>query len=98
ETLAEARRKTEAKIEAFTSRSSPRPVHRDFVAQNRIYGYELAANVATERVTGFEVKENVSIRCHTQAEVDALIESAAKNGIYDLIKVDYVVTDLQAAR
>ena len=34
----------------------------DFVAQNRVYGYEVAGDVAREKLVGFELKKNVSIR------------------------------------
>ena len=70
----------------------------DFVAQNRIYGFHVDGSVATEQVVGFELKENVSIKCRSQFEVDSLIAIAAKDGVFDLIKVDYVLIDLDAVR
>lgn len=102
-TLAEARERVRAKRAAFLRDLKARGVAAgrvttDFVAQNRIYGYDLSGNVATERVTGFETKENVAVRCGSRAEVDALIELAARSGVYDLIKVDYVLTDVATVR
>jgi uncharacterized protein YggE len=70
----------------------------DFVAQNRIYGFQVDRSVATEHVVGFELKENISIKCRSQAEVDSLVGIAAEDGIFDLIKVDYVLADLTAVR
>lgn len=71
----------------------------DFVAQNRIYGYDVSTeNLAKEVVVGFEVKKNVSIRYKDHALLDKLTAAASKAGIFDLVKVDYVVKDIAAAR
>jgi uncharacterized protein YggE len=71
----------------------------DFVAQNRIYGYDVPTeNLAKEIVVGFEVKKNVSIRYKDHALLDKLTAAASKFGIFDLVKVDYVVKDIAAAR
>ncbi|MDQ2985684.1 MAG: SIMPL domain-containing protein [Armatimonadota bacterium] len=71
----------------------------DFVAQNRIYGYDVATeNLAKEVVVGFEVKKNVSIRYKDYALLDKLIAAASKSEIFDLVKVDYVVKDIAASR
>ncbi len=102
-TPAEARTKAGARLAAFRVRlkgagvASAR-VSTDIVAQNRVYGYALEGNVATERLVGFEFKENVSVRCRSQAEVDGLVALAARDGIFDLVKVDYVLADVAAVR
>lgn len=71
----------------------------DFVAQNRIYGYDTSTeNLAKEIVVGFEVKKNVSIRYRDYALLDKLIAAASKAGIFDLVKVDYIVKDIAAVR
>jgi uncharacterized protein YggE len=71
----------------------------DFVAQNRIYGYDVSTeNLAKELVVGFEVKKNVNIRYKDYALLDKLIAAASKSEIFDLVKVDYVVKDIAAAR
>lgn len=70
----------------------------DFVAQNRIYGYEVEAEVARERLTGFELKKNVSIHYKDHDLLDRLIAAAARSEIFDLIKVDYVVTNPTAVQ
>ncbi|MDR3690456.1 MAG: hypothetical protein P4L46_13845 [Fimbriimonas sp.] len=102
-TLADARAKVHEKLAKFKKDlmsfgESPKNVFVDFVAQNRIYGFHVDGTVATEQVTGFELKENVSIKCGSQSEVDSLIALAAKDGVFDLIKVDYVLTNLDAVR
>ena len=71
----------------------------DFVAQNRIYGYDTSTeNLAKEIVVGFEVKKNVSIRYRDYALLDKLIAAASKSQVFDLVKVDYVVKDIAGVR
>lgn len=68
----------------------------DFTAQNRIYGYELSERLARERLVGFELKKNVSVRYKERLLLDRIVVAAARAGIFDLIKVDYVVRDTAA--
>lgn len=103
-TLALAQAGMQARVDKFTSslRSliiEPNDVFVDFIAQNRIYGFDTSAgNLAREEVVGFEVKKNVSIRYKDHALLDRLISAAAESEIFDLVKVDYVVKDIAAAR
>lgn len=69
----------------------------DFIAQNRIYGFEVTGDLAREKPVGFEIKKNVSVRYHDSAMLDALLLAAAEAQVFDLIKVDYVVKDLEDA-
>lgn len=72
-------------------------VYVDYAAQTKIYGYELGAdNVAREKLVGFELKKNVSVRYADKLLLDKLVVAASRAGIYDLIKVDYVVSDTNA--
>ncbi|NJL13019.1 MAG: SIMPL domain-containing protein [Microscillaceae bacterium] len=66
----------------------------DYVTQAQIYDFEVSGNVAQEVLKGFEVKKNVAVRFNVLSQIDTLIELAANQGIYDLIKVDYIVRDL----
>ena len=68
----------------------------DFVAQNKIYGYEVSSDIAKEKLTGFELKKNVSIHYKDKSLLDRLVAAAARSQIFDLIKVDYVVRDIGA--
>jgi uncharacterized protein YggE len=65
----------------------------DFAAQNKIYGYDVSAGVAKEKLVGFELKKNVSVHYKDRLLLDKLAIAASKSGIFDLIKVDYVVRD-----
>lgn len=102
-TLEEARQKMESTIAAFTSEVKSSGVKEDdlyvdFVAQNRIYGFEVSGDLAREQIVGFEVKKNVSIRYQNPADLDRLIAAASKSQIFDLIKVDYIVKDIAAVQ
>jgi uncharacterized protein YggE len=102
-TLEDARSKVHTKLLAFRTALkslgvSSQDISTDFIAQNRIYGFTVTNSVATEKVVGLELKENVSVRFRSQTEVDALVGMAAKCGIFDLIKVDYVLLDMSAIR
>jgi uncharacterized protein YggE len=65
----------------------------DFVAQNKIYGYRVADNVAKEELAGFELKKNVSIHYRDKLLLDKLVVAASRSKIFDLVKVDYIVKD-----
>ena len=103
-TLALAQTAMESAIREFTAslrqlKVAPADTFVDFVAQNRIYGYDTSKeNLAKEIVVGFEVKKNVSVRYKEHALLDKLTAAASKAGIFDLVKVDYVVKDLPAVR
>ena len=68
-------------------------VYVDFASQNKIYGYELSGNRAIEKLVGFELKKNVAVHYRDRDMLDKLTVLASQSKIYDLIKVDYVVSD-----
>jgi uncharacterized protein YggE len=72
-------------------------IYVDFAAQNKIYGFQVAGNVAKEKVVGFELKKNVSVHYKNKSLLDKLVIAASKANIFDLIKVDYIVTDTPGA-
>jgi uncharacterized protein YggE len=68
----------------------------DMVTHNRIYDHRIEGSIAREYISGFELKKNISIRYRDHKRIEQLVLVAAKHGIYDLVKVDYLVTDLEA--
>jgi uncharacterized protein YggE len=99
----ECTQKVDAMIADFTSGLrqlgvAPGEVFVDFAAQNKIYGYELERekSLAREKLVGFELKKNVSVRYRERLLLDRIVVAAARAGIFDLIKVDYVVRDTAA--
>ncbi|HZH98353.1 MAG TPA: SIMPL domain-containing protein, partial [Fimbriimonadaceae bacterium] len=103
-TLAEAQAQSEATVRAFGESLKALKVpaansHVDFVVQNRIYGYEgVSQDTAREVVVGFELKKNISVRYSDKALLEPLVAAAGKTGIFDLVKVDYVVRDSAGVR
>ena len=101
ETVEECNRAMDATVKAFSDGLKAMGVGGggdlfvDFVAQNRVYGYEVTGDVAREKLAGFELKKNVSIRFTDKALLDRIVATAARAKVYDLIKVDYVVKDLK---
>jgi uncharacterized protein YggE len=101
ETVADCGRKMAATVQAFSDGLKELglgadDVFVDFVAQNKIYGFEIAGDVAREKLVGFELKKNVSIHYRDRDLLDRIVVAAARSRIFDLIKVDYVVQDIKA--
>jgi uncharacterized protein YggE len=98
ESISECGAKMDVTIRQFTEAIKPMGVSGDglfvdFVAQNRIYGYEVAGDIAREKLVGFELKKNVAIHYKERDLLDKLVVAAARSKIYDLIKVDYIVKE-----
>ncbi len=90
--------KMKATVDRFTEALKPLGINADaifvdFTAQTKTYAYKVEGNLAKEHLEGFELKKTVSIRYRDKTLIDRVIVAASKAKIYDLIKVDYVVTD-----
>jgi uncharacterized protein YggE len=70
----------------------------DFISQNKVYDFVVADNTAKETQTGFEVKKNIVVRYKEHRLLEELLAAAAKAGIFDLVKVDYVISDIAGQR
>ena len=68
----------------------------DFIVQTKIYGFEISGDLAREKLVGFELKKNLSVHYKDRSLVDKLVVAAAESKVYDLIKVDYVIRDIEA--
>ncbi len=101
ESVAECNRKMDTAVKQFTDElktigiaDNARFV--DFIAQNKIYGFEVTGAIAREKLVGFELKKNVSIHYKDKSLIDKLVVAASRAQIFDLIKVDYVVAQRDA--
>jgi uncharacterized protein YggE len=102
-TVPECNQKMDATVGAFAASLKALGVNAndtyvDFAAQNKIYGFQLAGNVAKENLVGFELKKNVSVHYRDEALLDRLVVAASRAQVFDLIKVDYVVRDTAAVQ
>lgn len=70
----------------------------DFITQNRVYDYTVQGSQAKENLTGFETKKTIAVRYKTRDLFEKILAAAAANSIFDLIKVDYIVTDFDSVR
>lgn len=76
-------------------------IHIDFISMLPVYEIDpqnkVFSNIATEVPAGFKIKKNVHVLFFDHTKLDQIITHAAKASIYDLVKVDYNVNDIQAA-
>lgn len=103
DSLQAANKKLQAQIAAFQSSLSglgvrPEDTYLDFITQNRVYDYVVKGGTAREKISGFQIKENFAVRYTDNRLLDQIVPLAAQAGIFDLIKVDYVTSDLSALR
>ena len=68
----------------------------DMTTQNKIYDYKVNANIAEQYIKGFELQKNIIIRFAPISQFDQIVIAASAHGIYDMVKVDYIVSDLPA--
>lgn len=98
-TVEACRAKMDATVADFLERLRPLGIGPDatfvdFTAQARVYDYDVEGGVAREKEAGFELKKTVAVRFRDKALIDRLIVAASQAKVFDLVKVDYVVTDL----
>lgn len=95
--------KVNRKVAEFVEKLRPLGIARndlfvDFITQNRVYDFSVENGVAIEHLTGFETKKTVAVRYKTREVFEPIVTAAASVGIFDLIKVDYIVTDFERVR
>ncbi len=104
-TLTEAARKMDTQARDFIAGLAAQgitsdDVFTDFITQNRVYDFNIAAgsSVARERLAGFEVKKNISVHYKDKSLLEKILAAAAKSSVFDLIRVDYIVSDVSSVR
>jgi uncharacterized protein YggE len=93
------------RIETFLTAVAPlgikkEDVYIDFIAQFPIFEIEVEKKLFSKSYNeipkGFEVRKNIHIHYKDQKIVEQLLVQAAKNEVYDIVKVDYIVNDMAA--
>lgn len=102
-TSAASNEKVNAKVAEFAQQLTPLGINQndifvDFITQNRVYDFSVSGTQATENLTGFETKKTVAVRYKRRELFEKIVTSAAQVRIFDLIKVDYIVSDFEAVR
>ena len=70
----------------------------DFITQNRVYDFTVSGTQASENLTGFETKKTVAVRYKSREVFERIVSAATDSHIFDLIKVDYIVSDFDSVR
>ncbi len=101
--IADANQKLDAQLKQFSAALEAMGIRGqdafiDFVAQNPVYDYSASGGAVIEKLSGFEVKKNVAVRYKDKSLLDRMLAAATRAGIFDLIKVDYVISDMNSAR
>ena len=83
ESLADCARKMDATLKTFTDDIKALgiagdDVFVDFIAQHKIYGFDVTGNIAKEKLVGFDLKKNVSIRYTDHSLLDKLTAAASR--------------------
>jgi uncharacterized protein YggE len=95
--------KLEARLAQFNGSLSalgikPDDIFIDFITQNKVYDYKTQGNDVIETPAGFETKKTIAIRYKDRSMFEKIVAEAAKQQIFDLIKVDYIVSDFDSVR
>lgn len=104
-TLVDCNKKIDLQIAEFTKSLQElgvagADVFVDFVTQNRIYDFAVASGSSTarEKAAGFEIKKNILVHYKERGLLEKMLIAASKSSIFDLIKVDYIVSDAATLR
>ncbi len=97
--LPNANAKIDARIEKFVaaltkSGVSMKDIYVDMTTQTLLADYKINGNYAEQYISGYEQKKNVIVKFKNIDDLDKMIMAASEQGIYDLSKVDYIVTDI----
>ncbi len=71
-------------------------IYVDMTTQNKIYDYNVTGSFAEQYLKGFELKKNVVFRFNKIGDLDRIMLIAAEYKIYDIVKVDYIVNDIES--
>ena len=86
----------DSKIDALKSKLSIIGINEtftDFINQAPFYEYDSSGKTATEKLKGYKTAKNIMIRYKERNALRQITNLANAAGIYDLIKIDFVVND-----
>lgn len=91
----------DSKIDALKSKLSALGITEtftDFINQAPYYEYDSAGKTATEKLKGYKTAKNILIRFKDRNALRQITNAANEVGIYDLIKIDFVVNDFSGIK
>ncbi|RYG69508.1 DUF541 domain-containing protein [bacterium] len=83
---------TETTKQLARSKDNPFETQRNAAKEELV---EVQRTIAKEELAGFELKKNISIHFTDKLLLDKFADAAAANKIYDLVKVDYLLKNLE---
>lgn len=97
--LPDANAKIDARIGKFVDALTKlgvagKDIYVDMTTQTLLADYKVNGNYAEQYISGYEQKKNVIVRFNKIDDLDKMVLAASDQGIYDLAKVDYIVTDI----
>lgn len=98
-TLNECNDKIEKRIQSFIADLTklgvmPADIYVDMTTQNKVYDYKVNQSTAEQYLKGFELKKNIIVKFKNIKDLDKMMIAASNYQIYDLVKVDYNVSDI----
>jgi uncharacterized protein YggE len=70
----------------------------DFINQAPYYEYDATSKAATEKLKGYKTAKNLLVRYKDRNLLRQITNAANASGIYDLIKIDFVVNDFSGIK
>lgn len=70
----------------------------DFINQVPFYEYDASGKTATEKLQGYKTAKNILIRYKDRNQLRRITNAANEVGIYDLIKIDFIVNDFSGIK
>jgi uncharacterized protein YggE len=101
QTSLQSEQSVDSKIDAFKLKLAAININEtfvDFINQVPYYEYDASGKVATEKFKGYKTAKNILIRYKDRNLLRQLTNLANAAGIYDLIKIDFVVNDFAQVR
>ncbi len=100
-TLSECNTDIDKRIQSFISDLavlgiSKTDIYVDMTTQNKIYDYKIKGDIAEQYIKGFELKKNVIVKFTNIKDLEKMVIAGSSQGIYDLVKVDYLVSDVSS--
>jgi uncharacterized protein YggE len=98
-TVSDANTKIDKRIQDFISALTKMKIARsdiyvDMTTQTQISDYKVTGTYAEQYIIGFEQKKNVIVKFTNIEDLDKMVILASEYGIYDLVKVNYLVVDI----
>ncbi len=101
ETSLKSEQTVDTKIDAFKSKLTAlglTETFTDFINQAPYYEFDATSKTATEKLKGYKTAKNLLIRFKDRSLLRQITNAANAVGIYDLIKIDFVVSDFSGIK